>query len=848
MWLRRGGKNAHGTAIEAAGRVRAKYASFRELLALNNECLELMAGLQDDLQYVQPRRDVLGDRIETIFHRIGGVVAAIERLTGLRHDALTAGLQAQQREIERYAATLEEVARPRLSAWLSEVNAASEAEVGSKAAMLGEVRNRLGLPVPDGYILTTEAYRQCCGIPLWKEIRDATRDLDPNDLDALRSASARLTRQAMAAELPRAIEVAITARAAALLTNGGALAVRSSAQGEGGARSYAGQFLSLLNVPLDRVLDAYRQVIASRFSERALSYRLSTGLLDIDSPMAALFVIVLPARAAGIMYTRDPSDPGSKLLWITATRGLGLEIASGRIPADLFVVSRASPGTVVERSLVSKREELVLQESGIATREIPAAEQNEPSIPDRHLRTLAEWGMRIEEHFKTPQDIEWVLDQSDRLWIVQSRPLAHIEAARTKSRASAKVEPRLAGGRTVYPGQTSGKVFLVDEIQNIGQAPAGAVVFIRKPAPEIVEVFPRIAGLVAEWGNVAGHAAALLREFRIPSVFQMTGAFERLTTGEPISLDAVQARVYPGILWPAGRRDAAIGERYRERNGDPISSRLLTLNLLDPSAFNFRPAGCKSAHDVLRYCHERAIQAMFEVNDYELEHGGECSKRLDTPLPFNLRVLDLGGGLALNGPDTKSVTPSQIASRPFQALWRGVSHPGVTWTREMPASVGDLASVLANALTPQGGMRPLGEKSYLLVAAEYMNLNSRLAYHYSLVDACLCDVPGDNYISFRFEGGGATRRRRSLRACFLEKCLTRNGFLVDRRTDLVNAWFRKAPADQTAERLDILGRLLACSSQLDMYMTSREVMNWYVEQFLQGNYTFRANSEASGLQ
>ena len=136
-------------------------------------------------------------------------------------------------------------------------------------------------------------------------------------------------------------------------------------------------------------------------------------------------------------------------------------------------------------------------------------------------------------------------------------------------------------------------------------------------------------------------------------------------------------------------------------------------------------------------------------------------------------------------------------------------------------------------------MRPLGEKSYLLVAEEYMNLNSRLAYHYSLVDACLCDIPANNYISFRFEGGGATRQRRHLRACFLDRCLARYGFQVDRRGDLVNAWFRKAPPDQIGERLDILGRLIASSSQLDMYMTSHETMQWYVDQFLAGNYGFR---------
>jgi hypothetical protein len=123
-----------------------------------------------------------------------------------------------------------------------------------------------------------------------------------------------------------------------------------------------------------------------------------------------------------------------------------------------------------------------------------------------------------------------------------------------------------------------------------------------------------------------------------------------------------------------------------------------------------------------------------------------------------------------------------------------------------------------------------------------MNLNSRLAYHYSLVDTCLSDTPGNNNISFRFEGGGATRQRRSLRACFLEACLLRYGFQVDRRTDLINAWFRKAPANQIAKALDILGRLLACSSQLDMYMTGREVMSWFVQQFLEGNYFFQAKT------
>jgi pyruvate,water dikinase len=826
----------------AAERVRAKYASFRELLALNNEALELMAGLQDDLQYVPPRPEVLGGRIGAIFGKIGGVVASLERLTGFSQRMLAAAVETQQNEIERYACGLEERAAPALFAPLSEIDADSETKAGSKAAVLGEVRNRLGLPVPDGFVLTTEAYWQYCGIPLWEKVRDATRNLDLNDPGALRGVSASLRQSAMDCALPRAVEAAIADGAAALLRQGGALAVRSSARGEGNARSYAGQFLSLLNVPAAEAVAAYRQAIAARFSERALFYRLSSGLLEVDTPMAALCIKMIPARAAGIMYTRDPANPKSKTLWITATRGLGLGIASGRNPADLFVVTRSSPHAVVERNLVKKEEEIILQAGGgIATAPVIAEAQEQPSLPDIYLHTLADWGVQIEQHFRAPQDIEWVLDRDGALWIVQSRPLANADAGRAKPRALPKTEPKLSGGRTVYPGRTSGNAFLVDEIQNIGEAPAGAVVFIRKPSPEIVGILPRIAGLVAEWGNVAGHAATLLREFQIPSVFQMTGAFERLASGEAVSLDAVQARVYPGILWPPGRKELSIVERYRVRTGDPISARLLTLNLQDPAADNFRPSGCKSGHDVLRYCHEKAIETMFAVNDRELERGGaQVFRKLETPLPLHLSVIDLGGGLALADPHKRSVTPSQIVSRPFQALWRGISHPEVTWTRHMPASISDMASILAATFTPRGGIgRPLGQESHLLVADEYMNLNSRLAYHYSLVDACLSDTPAENYVSFRFEGGGAAHGRRSLRACFLEKCLVHYGFGVDRRSDLVNAWFRKAPADQTAERLDLLGRLLACSSQLDMYMNSREVMNWFAEQFIRGNYAFR---------
>ncbi|HET7840536.1 MAG TPA: PEP/pyruvate-binding domain-containing protein, partial [Terriglobia bacterium] len=551
---------------------------------------------------------------------------------------------------------------------------------------------------------------------------------------------------------------------------------------------------------------------------------------------------VIEAAASGILYTRDPEHPRSGALWVTSTRGLGLDIASGHVPADLFILSRKFPHAVIEQHIVRKDEEIVASPGGGVQRlRLEVRDAEGPSLDPAHCRTLAEWGVRIEQHFGAPQDIEWALDKAGKLWILQSRPLALAEA--TRSPARPHEQPMASGGEGVYPGRVSGPAFVAEDRKSLHKTPLGAILVIRRASPDIIGVLPRIAGLVAEFGNMTGHAATLLREFKVPSVFQFPSVFTKVQSGDMLSLDAVQPALFHGAIWPRLQDRPAKEESLKEKK-DPLSRRMLTLHLLDSNSFRFRPGGCQSAHDILRYCHEKGVEAMFAMQDRELEHGAHSSKKLLASMPVNLFVLDLGGGLALENPEADEIKPAEIVSRPFQALWKGIAHPDVSWTRKMSASFSDLASVLAGSFSSQSGViRALGERSYLLVANEYLNLNSRLAYHFSLVDACLSDNPLNNYIAFRFAGGGATRQRRSLRACFLEACLAHYGFVVDRRGDLVNAWFKKGRAEETATNLDILGRLMACSCQLDMYMSGREAMRWYVEQFLLGNYAFRTPEE-----
>lgn len=831
--------------------MRAKYASFRGLLSVHNECLEILAGVQEDLQYTTASQEVLGNRVSAVFDKMECGVSALEELTGKKHAQLAEKVRSLRRKVETEIAARDESASVPVARWLSEVNRTQEQEVGSKAAALGEIRNKMILPVPDGFVLTATAYHQFCSARIWKQIRDAKRNLDLNDLGRIEQISAELMSLVRSCVIPRSLEVAIVERARALISNGARLAVRSSAVGEGGTRTYAGQFVSILNVPQEMVLDAYREVVAGRFSAKALSYHLSASLPEVKSPMAVLCMRMVPIRASGIMYTRNPNDPKSDQLWITTNQGMGRDLVGGAVGDELFVMSRKAPYLLREQTVVRDTQRMAQQEDDVLRSTSFGEEEPAQSLSRENLCRLTEWGVRIEEHFGRPQDIEWAEDEHNHLWIVQSRQLALARDRIPNIRSQSRAAPILLGGRTIHPGRVSGTAHLVQDMKSLTAAPPGAIVFVRHASTEIVEILPRISGLVADSGSVTSHAATLLREFAIPSVFQLSGAFNIIQEGEQVSLDSVQPRVYRGRFWSQRGPDTSRRERYHEETDDLMSRSLLRLNLIDPAALNFRPAGCNSAHDVLRYCHEKAIQAMFMFNDRETEIG-VSTKRLRTPVPVDIYVLDLRNGNTFN-PISKEVEPSEIASRPFQALWRGVTHPDVTWTRDMAAGLGDMVSVMMGSITsPVEPTRALGEHSYLLVADEYMNLNSRLAYHYTLIDACVSDISGNNYIAFRFAGGGSNWERRNLRASFIEICLLHYGFHVDRRGDLVYAWFKRMPAEDTESHLDILGRLMACSSQLDMYMADTFSPKSFAHAFREGNYSLQTThprtSRAEGIR
>jgi pyruvate,water dikinase len=402
------------------------------------------------------------------------------------------------------------------------------------------------------------------------------------------------------------------------------------------------------------------------------------------------------------------------------------------------------------------------------------------------------------------------------------------------------IGPVLAeGGAPIVIGRAVGPVCCVEGGADPDEVPRGSVLVIPHATPEFGHLLPRVEGLITEHGSVAGHLASLAREFGVPSVFGMVGAASRLPGGELVSLDAGRCKVYAGNAWadeePAVRR---LERERRATSRSPLHRLVLSLELTNPRAPNFRPGGCRSIHDIVRFCHERGIAALFEAGAWAGRPERSGAQQLDAPqLPNQIWVLDIGGGVAPSARGRREVAPGDVVSLPFRALWRGMTAPGVEWRGRTGISLRGFASVVSSSLLEaEADPSALAAAAYMIVASHHLNLNARLAYHYAMIDARVDEVSESNHVRFRFWGGGAMPAQRDLRALFLDKVLRSLGFTVERRGDLVAAALLRHPLERSEQALEALGTLMGCARQLDMLLDSDARVEHYIQRFLAGDH------------
>ncbi len=816
---------------------KERYHHFKLLLSANKRALERMAAIEGALRGGEAfGMAFVRSTCTEVATAVWRMIQSMAVLAPGKYPELPTRFKAINAQIKAHLeSSFRPLAEAALVVSLGTIDRNWRDQAGGKMAGLGEVHKKTGLTVPDGFVITTAAYSRFLNHSgLQDEINRLIQTADRGDTAGLLELSARLQQAVLKAPVPRDIESAVALAWRTLESRHGTamrIALRSSSLFEDDiASAFAGQFQTELNVSRDHLMDAYRTVVASKYSLHALTYRLNRGIRDEDLAVAVGAMVMVDAVAGGVAYTISPVAADDDRVHIDATWGLPKAIVDGTAAYDSFIVARAPQLHVADQAIGHKTSRLVCYlEEGVCRRDATGDQADLPCLSPDQVLEVARMALEIEAYYGCPQDIEWAIAADGKLNLLQSRPLPVPEGA-----GDATVTPDipegtevlLEGGVTASPGAVGGTVYPAAKRADALRFPADAILVVRQAAPYWATLIGRAAGVVAEQGGVAGHLANVAREFGVPALFSCPDAMARLAAGDEVTLDADRRRVY------AGRLPGLIAQRP-PRKVNPLANSpvfkllqaldrlIVPLHLLDPEASEFHPQNCRTLHDITRFLHEKSVQEMFSFG--QAHHFPErSSKQLFYKVPMQWWVLNLDDGFVAEV-DGKYVHLDNIASEPMIAFWSGFT--AIPWAGPPAIDHRGLASVLfqstANTALTVGRRSRYAEKNYFMISRHYCNLNSRLGYHFAMLEALVSDRTRENYVTFQFKGGAADIERRLKRVHFIGDLLETYAFRVTIQEDHLTARIANEDRGIMVERLKILGYLALHTRQIDMIMKNK---------------------------
>lgn len=828
--------------------LREKYEAFKSLLVHDKCAHEVMAELEE-IYYDQIRVDfqVIAKKYDRLAECVSGIIEDLSRMCPSRYLNLKDYFKKFDFYIRFMLAPPEYNFSPPFTVQLDDIPSDGRSLVGGKALQLSVIKRDLELPIPSGFVITTNAFFYLIEHnDLRKRIDEKLAGLDINSTPSLDHTSDDLVALIMNSRIPPDIENAVlNAFKARQWTKNREIriAMRSSAVCEDEQSSFAGQYLTVLNVKEENILDAYKKVIASKYSPRALYYRINYGLSDIETPMAVLALEMVDATASGIIYTQGIDDPISNYLNIHSVWGLGELLVSGEVSPDIITVTKEErPAIVMEKTGVKHKQMILAQNR--STEVIPVYDNRKQicSIDRDSVLTLTRWGTTLESFYGVPQDIEWCKDNAGRLFILQSRPLKIEEVHSSTEECkfdNIKNAMLVSGGETASSGVGAGRVFKIDRKSDLENLPKGAVLVARNASPFYVTVMDRLNAVVTDTGSTAGHFSSVAREFGVPALVNTDVATTNLLPGREVTVHADGKVVYDGIVSSlieshCVQRDLLSNSSFMRKLRYVISF-VSPLKLVDPASKSFKPEECRSLHDIIRFSHEKAVQEMFSMGDRK---GGrkKGAKKLISKIPMLFYVLDVGGGIEQKLSDEQEVRMEAIISAPMRAVFSGLNHPDIQWSEFTHFDWEEYDKIVMGGGIISADSARFG--SYAILASDYLNLNLRFGYHFVILDTICGDKPDENYILFRFSGGGGDSHGKSLRAGFIGGVLERLEFMVDIKGDLIDGQLKEGDRKTIAEKLDMVGRLLGATRLMDMYLKDASLVEGFVDDFMSGRYHF----------
>ena len=815
--------------------IQDKFASFLSLLDKNNQVLKLISDMEEksqgdylfDMNYIRTSLAEIQSGVEEIIKELIAV-------GGKQYEPLRTQYDVIESEVKKSFPEHQSIEKDDFVIPLQRLGREKALSVGSKSAQLGEMKSRLGLHVPDGFAISAWAYRHFMDANnLQALISEKIQSLDIKHYDDLLRVSQEIQDMVASSPVPEDLAEAIRQGCDELAERipSEGFAVRSSAIGEDTLFSFAGQYATYLNVPGDKLVDRYRDILASKFSPKAIYYFLSHTLSESDLAMGECCITMVDAVASGVTYTRDPVRPEEDCLLINAIYGLGKYLVDGTLTPDVFRVSRTEK-TVQESHLAVKPVRLVMQTGeGTVEEKVPESEQKSPSIGEEHLALLTDIALEIENHYGCPQDIEWAIDGKGQIFLLQTRPLQVVETkAPTITLDLSKLEVIISGGATICPGAGGGPVFHASTSRDLSRIPEGAVLVTPNPFPGLVTAMDKVNGLVAEVGGVASHLATIAREYRIPTLMGI-GDVSRLAEGQAITVDATDAVIYSGIhqdLISARRPEYELFDNIAIFNLlEQVLERVSPLNLIDPRDQNFTPENCMTFHDITRFAHQRAMEEMF-LSAQDMGDKEKIGLRLKTniPLPVNIIYVDRD----MSGYSGKRwVQDDELASIPMRAFWDGVKKQG--WPLPPPVNAGGFMSVMVTHMT-SGERGTFAESSFAILGEEYMLLSLYLGYHFTTIEAMCAEEVSKNYVRMQFKEGGASLERRARRIRLIMDILSKMGFENSGKGDFLDSMVSYQDCRSITEKLYQLGRITMMTKQLDMALSSDAIAQWYAKDFM----------------